>query len=639
MHLQKKYVVDRIDDRHSEWIVLMTGTLICGYPTKAEFDFGQPVEVPNINSETHDSRPQISRDGLELYFLSHRNHVEGECYEDIWVSRRATTNHAWSAPVRLAAPVKSPRPESAASLSADGLELYFADGIPVIYGDSTCGPNPEGIGYSDLWVTTRASKDEPWGTPENLGPYVNGPFNDDMPCISADGCSLYFMSDRQGTYGGTDIYVTTRENRDAPWGWPRHLSYTVNSGQWEHGPFISPDGRTLFFSRGNMGSDIYMSRRSTTSSPWQPAMRFGPTASDWQAEICLSFSEADSKLYFSRGAYLLSHDHKIWQLEVSPITDLDLDGIVGAKDISVLLDHWNQNSDLYDIGPRPIGDGVVGDEDLMVLYGHVDGNLAPVPTPALCETGVAPFVGLRWTRGAFARKYDVYFGESISDVLIADRDRSLDTLISQDQTANTYNMDEALEFGKMYHWRVDEVNDLSNPSIVKGVVWSFTTEPGPGPITRIVATASSADEGTDPEHTIDGSGLDSAGLHGTDPETMWVSAADGPQPAWIQYEFDRPYPLDTLHAWNHNSQFEQFFGIGFNDVTVEYSQDGLSWTYLDDVQFAQGTSMSNYACNTVVDFGGVTAKCVRLTALSNWRGLTPRCGLSEVRFFYVPPHR
>ena len=73
------------------------------------------------------------------------------------------------------------------------------------------------------------------------------------------------------------------------------------------------------------------------------------------------------------------------------------------------------------------------------------------------------------------------------------------------------------------------------------------------------------------------------------------------------------------------------------DVTIETSTDGTTWTLLKDTQFAQATAVGGYAHNTTVDMGGVMAQYVKLTPKSNWSmvGLK-QCGLSEVRFFYVP---
>jgi len=116
---------------------------------------------------------------------------------------------------------------------------------------------------------------------------------------------------------------------------------------------------------------------------------------------------------------------------------------------------------------------------------------------------------------------------------------------------------------------------------------------------------------------------------------MWVSSGVGPN--WIRYEFDASYKLYEMWVWNSNQMVEQFVGFGAKDVTVEYSVDGTNWVTLEGVpQFAQATGLATYTANTIVDFGGAMAKFVKLTINSNWGGVMPQTGLSEVRFYYAP---
>ena len=91
-----------------------------------------------------------------------------------------------------------------------------------------------------------------------------------------------------------------------------------------------------------------------------------------------------------------------------------------------------------------------------------------------------------------------------------------------------------------------------------------------------------------------------------------------------------------MRVWNYNVVFEPVLGFGFKDVAVEYSTDGTTWTLLKEAQFARAPGLDNYAAATVVNFGGVGAKFVRLTPKSNWGGIVQQFGLSEVRFYYTP---
>jgi Tol biopolymer transport system component len=65
----------------------------------------------------------------------------------------------------------------------------------------------------DLWTATRESVLEPWSAPTNLGPVVNSGATDSQPSIAPDRETLYFASDRPGTFGGLDLYVTTRSKQ------------------------------------------------------------------------------------------------------------------------------------------------------------------------------------------------------------------------------------------------------------------------------------------------------------------------------------------------------------------------------------------------------------------------------------------
>ncbi|MHC4593794.1 MAG: LamG-like jellyroll fold domain-containing protein [Planctomycetota bacterium] len=156
---------------------------------------------------------------------------------------------------------------------------------------------------------------------------------------------------------------------------------------------------------------------------------------------------------------------------------------------------------------------------------------------------------------------------------------------------------------------------------------------------HITATASSAytaEEG--PEKTIDGSGLDADDLHSFYPTDMWISdiVAAG-QSAWIQYEFDRAYALDRMLVWNHNTMVEHLVGFGIRQATIEYSLDGGAWVSLGDAyEFGRAPGEAGYASDTTIDLGGVVARYLRITPISNWGGVLNQYGLSEVRFMYIP---
>ena len=269
------------------------------------------------------------------------------------------------------------------------------------------------------------------------------------------------------------------------------------------------------------------------------------------------------------------------------------------------------------------------------MRGHVAG-VASDPSPANDAADVARDVVLDWTPGQFAQTHDVYFGTAFDDVNSADRATPQGVLVSQGQADVTYDPAGLLEFGRTYYWRIDEVNAAPDDTIFKGEVWSFTTELFVYQVEDIIATSNgTSDAGMGPERTVDGSGMRDDGTHSTAPEDMWAGTTGGAETVWVQYEFDKVYKLYEMQVWNYNVLFELMLGVGLKDVTVEYSENGTDWTNLKDVQFAQGTGRSDYAANTIVDFEGVPARYVRLTASSGY-GASGTFGLSEIRFFYVP---
>jgi len=61
----------------------------------------------------------------------------------------------------------------------------------------------------------------------------------------------------------------------------------------------------------------------------------------------------------------------MWQSTITPIVDLNSDGIVDSADMCIMVDHWGTNEPLCDIGPMPWGDGIVDVQDLIVLAEHL----------------------------------------------------------------------------------------------------------------------------------------------------------------------------------------------------------------------------------------------------------------------------
>ncbi|HUU18452.1 MAG TPA: LamG-like jellyroll fold domain-containing protein [Sedimentisphaerales bacterium] len=254
------------------------------------------------------------------------------------------------------------------------------------------------------------------------------------------------------------------------------------------------------------------------------------------------------------------------------------------------------------------------------------------PGPADETTDVPRDVAFSWMPGEYASLVDghkFYLSDNFNDVN--------DGIGGITQSATSYAPAQRLDFGTTYYWRVDEVNSPPDYTVYEGKVWSFTTELFAYPIENVAATASSASQAKmGPENTINGSGLDDNDLHSNKEMDIWLSGTES-LGAWIEYEFDKVYNLHEMWVWNSNQTVESLLGFGVKDVTVDYSTNGTDYTTLGTThEFARAPGASGYAHNTTIDFSGIRAKYVRLTATSNWGGIMPQYGLSEVRFFQIP---
>ncbi|UCD52957.1 MAG: PD40 domain-containing protein [Phycisphaerales bacterium] len=351
--------------------------------TNADFIFGTPTEVPNVNSPSDDIQPDITADGLSLYFVSSRPYETSYLDVsrlDIWVATRETTDDDWGAPVRLGPPVNTSACEVDPSVSTDGLELYFCDGVMNFSGYT----RPGGYGDVDIWVSTRATVDDPWGEPQNLGPIVNTSRFEGDPEISGDGLSLFFHGHRPGGYGTCDIWVTTRATREDDWGPPLNLGPAVNSSSGEIDPGISPDGLAFFFCASRVGGygagDIWLAARASSSMPWELPINLGPLVNTFIDEADPSISADARTLYFDRGVWPTGSTWDLWQAPIIPIVDFNGDGTVDSTEVYIMVDHWDARESLCDIAPMPWGDGIVDVEDLRVLAEYMD---EPVDDPTL----------------------------------------------------------------------------------------------------------------------------------------------------------------------------------------------------------------------------------------------------------------
>nr|WP_294795955.1 OmpA family protein [uncultured Mucilaginibacter sp.] len=207
------------------------------------------INTPNFNEGSE----AISPDGKYLFFTGcNRPDGMGRC--DIYVVQKRGDD--WDKPFNLGSPLNTSGWESQPSISPDGGTLYFVSNRPGGYG-----------GY-DIWKSKLGAKG--WGIPENLGPTVNTPYNEQSPFIHPDDSTLYFCSDGWPGMGGQDLFVS-RLSKDGKWQEPENLGHPINSNGNETGLSLTANGEYAFFSsnklEGSGGFDIYSFKMPVSLRP------------------------------------------------------------------------------------------------------------------------------------------------------------------------------------------------------------------------------------------------------------------------------------------------------------------------------------------------------------------------------------
>lgn len=287
------------------------------------YEFGTLAKLgPNFNTPYLDGSLEQRGDGLEMFFGSNRDGGYGHL--DIWTATRASVDDEWSEPVNLGEPINTVFYDGTPAITGDGLEMIF----PSV--------RTGGMGSCDLWVSRRTSTSEPWSPPENLGEIVNGAVWEGAPCLSSDGLSLFFGSSRSGGMGYNDLWMTTRASRNDRWGEPVNLGASVNSPHNDSTPCISPDGLALLFASARPGGfgdhDIWMATRAAVDQPWSEPANLGPGINTLFMESHPSLSPDGSVLYIGvlrpgpdgRPDYELGKDGLgTWEAAEVPILSLD----------------------------------------------------------------------------------------------------------------------------------------------------------------------------------------------------------------------------------------------------------------------------------------------------------------------------
>ena len=201
---------------------------------------------PKINSPHLDSGPSITSDGKTLVFHSERlfnGAKDGiQTHRDLFYTQRPSLDAPFGKVQTVPGKeVITDYADTAALITDEGMTMYFSSN------------RPGGNGSKDIYVATREDPNGPFTKVKNMGTNVNSKWVDSNPAITEDGLTLFFHSKRPG-FGRSDLYVTCRKSKDDPWGPARNLGVTANTDFAEANPSVSANGKILLFRSDREGT-------------------------------------------------------------------------------------------------------------------------------------------------------------------------------------------------------------------------------------------------------------------------------------------------------------------------------------------------------------------------------------------------
>lgn len=310
---------------------------------------------PVINEETNDYSPVISLDESSMFFTSRRLRNDstnedvidtetGEFYEDIYVSYKDKTG-AWMEPELLN--INTDGHAATISTSPDGQTLY-------IYYDEK--------GDGQIWKSVLFG--ETWSEPEMMGSDINSDAWETHITVSADEQTLYYVSNREGGFGGRDIYRCVKLPT-GEWSKSLNVGAALNTEWEEDSPFLSADGKTLYFaSQGHNsmgGFDIFYSTLGDDGE-WSKPVNIGYPLNTVEDDLFFAPAANSKRAYYSsqkEGGYGLK-DIYVVDMPDSPV-EADLAVLKGfiypaqgeelPDDIFVMVTN-KQTGDVTEYRPR-----------------------------------------------------------------------------------------------------------------------------------------------------------------------------------------------------------------------------------------------------------------------------------------------
>jgi outer membrane protein OmpA-like peptidoglycan-associated protein len=232
-----------------------------------------------INSVYSNFNPVVTADEKQLFYMDQLKFYDA-------VMHTTRTDTSWLNPENLTPAVRSDGDHLVTGVSADGTVMFLT-----AYD-----------AYQSGEIFSSEFKNGQWSEMQKLNSNINTRFNETHASLSPDGNTLYFTSDRQGGIGGMDIYFS-RRNSGGDWGAPLNAGPQINTPFNEETPFVTGDGKALFFSSQghyNMGGyDVFMCSADENGG-WNPPFNIGYPLNTTDDDLFFFPVESDKIAYQAR---------------------------------------------------------------------------------------------------------------------------------------------------------------------------------------------------------------------------------------------------------------------------------------------------------------------------------------------------
>lgn len=288
----------------------------------------QVKDIREINSRESDFAPAfLSENYNQLVFTSNRKESTGKDIDN-WTGMKFTDlfqaqldrNGQWTTPVLLdkSGNINTKANEGAATLNDQYNTLYFTRCKKVEDKQTGC----------QIYKSVRIGRN--WGSPQLVKIQgIDSTMTVGQPTLSSDELTLIFSSDKRGSLGGNDLWISTRNGKGLPFGHPFNLGPVINTKGNEVFPFLRNDS-TLYFSsdgHGGMGGlDIFVSRKDSLGNWGKPVNLRYPVNSTYD-DFGIVFEAGANKGYFSSNRKGSKGKEDIYSF-VQPTIDFTLSGTV-----------------------------------------------------------------------------------------------------------------------------------------------------------------------------------------------------------------------------------------------------------------------------------------------------------------------